>query len=86
MMRALEELRISGWRSYPVKVQNDQPTNEPLALLAVTGRAGPIYGAGGESQPGMNLIGQYLDPEEWDGSGHLSASQSTLDPFGRPSR
>ena len=68
MTRALEELRLSGWRSYPVQVQSDHRTDDSLALLAVTGRAGPIYGVGGESRPGMNPIGQYLDPEECDGS------------------
>jgi len=68
LSKAFEDLRLSGWRSFPVSVQGDPDWHEDLTLLAVTGRSGPVYGAGGESRPGLDMIGQYLDPHEWDGS------------------
>ena len=68
LSKAMQELRLSGWRSLPVSVKDDPDLDNRLALLAVTGRAGPLYGAGGQTRPGVDAIGQYLDPREWDGS------------------
>jgi hypothetical protein len=68
LKKALQELRLSGWRSLPVSVKDDPDLDERLALLAITGRAGPIYGPGGQTRPDVDAIGQYLDPLEWDGS------------------
>jgi hypothetical protein len=68
LSKAMQELRLSGWRSLPVSVKGDPDLDNRLALLAVTGRAGPVYGAGGQTRPGVDAIGQYLDPGESDGS------------------
>jgi hypothetical protein len=66
LSKALEELRVSGWRALPITVTGGPDLDERLALLAVTGRAGPVYGAGGQTHPDVDAIGQYLDPREWD--------------------
>ena len=68
LSKAFKDLRLSGWRSLPVSVKGDSNLLEDVAVLAVTGRAGPIYGAGGATRPDLDMIGQYLDPHEWDGS------------------
>lgn len=39
-----------------------------LWLLVVTGRAGPILGAGGILREGLDPIDQALDGSDWDGS------------------
>lgn len=68
LSKAMRKLRLSGWRTLPVSVKDEPDLDNRLALLVITGRAGPVYGACGQTRPGVDVIGQYLDPNEWDGS------------------
>src|SRR4029077_15279038 len=69
LSKAMQELRLSGWRSLPVSVKDDPDLDDRLALLAVTGRAGPVYGAGGQTRAAVDAIGQNLGPGEGDRAG-----------------
>lgn len=67
--RALEENGLTGWRPYPLTLDVMQ-FKDPLWLLAVVGRCGPVFGSGrGELRcPALPPLGHYLDPHDWDGS------------------
>lgn len=61
---SLQRLGITGWGVLPISVAESSPSISGLSLLTVTGRSGPIIGAGGVDRPGVDSIGQYLDPSE----------------------
>ena len=66
-MRVLEQNAITGWHGYKTVVKG---RISPTAwwILGVAGRAGPVQtGATGGSR-GLDPLGHYLDPREWDGS------------------
>ena len=50
---------LTGWAAVPVLVGDGQP----LYLLRISGCAGPVA-----SVPSGRDVGQYLDPDTWDGS------------------
>ena len=74
--QVLSQLRLTGWAALPVNVRRGQ-LGVPLWLLAATGRCGPVYGSDGVPRPGLDRLGQYLDPLEWDGSDILCPENRT---------
>jgi hypothetical protein len=67
MVTVLSESGMTGWRVTPVEIADGQPIRR-LSLLTVTGRCGPIYGQSGVWREGLPQLGQFLEPESWDGS------------------
>jgi hypothetical protein len=67
LLELLTRLAITGWGALPISLTGG-PSGGGLSLLTVTGRSGPIIGAGGIDMPGVDRIGQYLDASNWDGS------------------
>jgi hypothetical protein len=57
---------LSGWQAVPIPGLPD--LGGPYSLLVITGRGGPAYGSDGIRFPGLPALGQFLDPEQWDGS------------------
>ncbi len=62
----LEGAALSGWTTFPVAPR--ERLESGLWLLGVTGRCGPVYGVDGVARAGLDPVGQYLDPDEWDGA------------------
>ena len=78
MLRVLEENKITGWETYPVKVY-DKKGNEVEGYhgFSITGRSGPVNYDNSEiikkqlapkGPPSKYYKGLYFGYEEWDGS------------------
>jgi hypothetical protein len=65
---ALEKSEINGWRAHPITLRSPRQIDSEVSLLVVTGRAGPVFGAGGIVREDLDPVGQYLDINDWDGS------------------
>jgi hypothetical protein len=69
---SVAELGASGWSTTPIHVPG---VDVPLSLLSITGKCGPLVGAGGEQTEGTAL-GTFIDPQLWDGSDFFLASNN----------
>jgi hypothetical protein len=64
----LEDAHLTGWVPYLLEVSSGELASRKVWLLTVRGRSGPVYGVDGAHRDGLETLGQYLDPKEWDGS------------------
>jgi hypothetical protein len=65
-VQVLEQNAITGWRGYDSVMKGRGPTTA-WRILGVTGRSGPVRTPTGGTA-GLQPLGHYLDPQEWDGS------------------
>ncbi len=65
--KVLEHNAINGWHAYET-VCEGLPSQTAWWVLGVEGRAGPVLTGQKGVQAGLDPLGQYLDPREWDGS------------------
>src|SRR5262249_8480315 len=68
MALSLRRSNLTGWLSYAIAVKGGSWGGDGLCLLAMTGRYWPVYGLGAAFRGGLDPLGQYLDPADWDGS------------------
>jgi hypothetical protein len=57
---------LTGWQA--VSLSDLPDIGRPYFLLVITGRGGPTYGSDGIRFTGLPELGQFIDPEQWDGS------------------
>lgn len=77
---ALITNNLTGWILKPTTMSGSR-LREELWLLSVVGRSGPVYTVGGKWLSHLDPMGQYIDPEEWDGSDFF---MGTVEDFRRP--
>ena len=65
-VHVLEQNAITGWRGYD-SVMKGRGSTTAWRILGVTGRSGPVRTPTG-GPAGLQPLGHYLDPREWDGS------------------
>jgi hypothetical protein len=63
----LEQHAIRGWHAYET-VCEGLPLQTTWWVLGIAGRAGPVLTGPRAVRAGLDALGQYLDPREWDGS------------------
>ncbi len=78
MLRVLKENKITGWKTYPVKVYDKKGNEvEDYHGFSITGRSGPINydkseiiekQLAPEGPPSKYYKGRYFGYEKWDGS------------------
>jgi hypothetical protein len=58
---------ITGWSAEPLSITHGSRVMEAW-LLSISGRCGPVFGAGGVQGESIPSIGHFLDSMQWDGS------------------
>lgn len=71
--RSIADLGVSGQFTTPIEVGD---VSSSLWLLSISGRCGPLFGVAGEPLPGGPRLGQFIDPDRWDGSDFFMADNS----------
>jgi len=85
--RVLEQHAIRGWHAYET-VCEGLPSQTTWWVLGIAGRAGPVLTGPRAVRAGLDSLGQYLDPREWDGSDvfHRQTRALSSSVLGRPRR